>query len=582
MGECRVAIRPVAPARFNDIPAGAGYRFRVAALIEGPLAPQTRMYRWQVLFEGRQPVPFTTVDGDPAVVEFPTMTVGIYTISLDVGPPCPVAVANANAVLPNQRVVRFWVRAAPPTGRALPPYEGTVTVSSGTPAVRNLTLDRGYPVTIDPRDSGGTAIRAYYVQVSARRGTTRFEGYVDNTVARAMGFRALLDLSGAYDVLIVPDGAAQSVAPHAYAELEPRQIVTTPFVLEPGTLVTGTVRGAEGPIAGARVRLRSGALPSTVGTSLPSGGYELRVRAGRFEAKVVPPTSIGLPEAQVDAFLGLPIPEAPSHTVDFTYRTLPTARLDLTIATAEGAAPGGPIRVRLEALSGDLADVGIFTLGGGATVSARGAVRVEAVSSTGTVTFDKLPRARYQATFIPEGTAAGAVTTVSLDLREAPALAKPVTLARKSRILGRLTPADRASGLTILALDASLGAGPPVSAVVGADGRFELRVDPERIYRLFVEPPADRRLPRIPLGAESSTTNEIMIERVLPARLPLTGVVSFDGTPVSGAVVQIFCVGDAPDCVDPTAPNIDATRPLDENVSGPDGGYQLSLPDPGL
>ena len=50
---------------------------------------------------------------------------------------------------------------------------------------------------------------------------------------------------------------------------------------------------------------------------------------------------------------------------------------------------------------------------------------------------------------------------------------------------------------------------------------------------------------------------------------------------VEGAVIQLYCTGPAPDCVDRFAPSTELARPLAETTSGPDGDYRLIVPDPG-
>ena len=46
-------------------------------------------------------------------------------------------------------------------------------------------------------------------------------------------------------------------------------------------------------------------------------------------------------------------------------------------------------------------------------------------------------------------------------------------------------------------------------------------------------------------------------------------------------MIQVFCLGSAPTCIDPESPDITSTPPIDETVSGSDGRYQLYVPDPG-
>ena len=52
------------------------------------------------------------------------------------------------------------------------------------------------------------------------------------------------------------------------------------------------------------------------------------------------------------------------------------------------------------------------------------------------------------------------------------------------------------------------------------------------------------------------------------------------GKPLPGVVIQIYCLGNAPDCVAEESPDISNTLPIDETVSGPDGNYDLRIPEP--
>ena len=152
---------------------------------------------------------------------------------------------------------------------------------------------------------------------------------------------------------------------------------------------------------------------------------------------------------------------------------------------------------------------------------------------------------------------------------------------KRARILGRLTPTDMAAGLTVQALDAGGdGFRRSVLVVVKPDGSYEIPADPGRLYRLFVEPTPDRRVPRIPLIPVRARATDLSDEQRLPRKLTVRGSALGDGMPIPGAVIQVFCVGNAPDCLDPEFPDVSNTPPIDETVSGPDGKYELYVPEP--
>jgi hypothetical protein len=217
------------------------------------------------------------------------------------------------------------------------------------------------------------------------------------------------------------------------------------------------------------------------------------------------------------------------------------------------------------------------------TATAQGSVRLIGSTTAGGL-LEKLPRGRYRATLVPpEDLPGAAITTVEFAVGAAE-VTQTITLSRRSRILGRLLPAERSRDLTVRGLDMGAdGVRRAVTAVVDAEGRYQLPVDPDRVYRLFVEPAPARQMPRVPLAAVRSRATDVSDEQRLPPGLAVKGTaLDTMGLMVPGVVVQIFCVGAAPDCIDSDSPDISNTPPIDETVTGPDGSYLLHVPDPGL
>ena len=66
-----------------------------------------------------------------------------------------------------------------------------------------------------------------------------------------------------------------------------------------------------------------------------------------------------------------------------------------------------------------------------------------------------------------------------------------------------------------------------------------------------------------------------MLRQTLPTRISFIGRVVSDlqRSGIPDTVIKIFCFPGAPDCPDPTIP-------LGEAVSGPDGKFEVALPDP--
>jgi hypothetical protein len=201
------------------------------------------------------------------------------------------------------------------------------------------------------------------------------------------------------------------------------------------------------------------------------------------------------------------------------------------------------------------------------------------------LSIEKLPRAHNRVTMSPPDTLTGdsAITTIAdLDLTgAAPVVTRTAPLAKRSRIVGHLLPVQQGAGLMVRVVDVAEDGVSRNTAIVPSDatGRFEFASDPQRLYRLYVEPPADRRVPRLLLDPVRATDATVEFTHTLPARLSLSGTTIINGQgPVAGAIVQVFCRGPAPACVDRSAADVSATLPIDETVSGADGRYELGLP----
>ena len=101
-----------------------------------------------------------------------------------------------------------------------------------------------------------------------------------------------------YDVLIVP---IDSYAPMYLLNGTPGSW-PQPLQLDRGIPVTATMRDSNGnAVVGARLVLRRGSLPSTVGVSDANGAASLWARAGTLAAYIEPPIGSGLPSAAVGA-----------------------------------------------------------------------------------------------------------------------------------------------------------------------------------------------------------------------------------------------------------------------------------------
>jgi hypothetical protein len=571
---CSVMITPVLPPRLLDLLAGDGQRLRVHAGATGREAPAMPTWKWSVLHESAGNVAVTVVDGDPGTIELGLALPGRYDIRAEATATC-VGTVSATAMLPAMRATMVRVRVTPPHGNVLPPQETRVEVLPGRVATKDIALAMGKSVSIEPVDGrpGSTMMLASYIRISSAGSAIRFEGYTGSSP-----FVAALDPLLRYDILVVPDGSA---APALFTSLLPSEFATQTFSFDQGTPIDGKVLAAAGggaPVEDARVLLRAGSLPSTLGRSSADGRFTLNARPGAFTALVVPPLDRGLPDAHLPQGASIAVGAAPID-LTFQYRSLPSQRLDVQVTDASGAAPAMPVRVRVESEPGALDDVGTFTIGSGQEVHATGSVRLEATTNAGGfASFPRAPTTRYHVTALPPLGANGfAITEGTLDASDANP--HKLALAAAVPLTASLSPPALAAGLKVVAVDTSPSPGEPLTTTVDTQGRFTLPASPGRMYRLYTEPAPDKRLPRLLLGLAKGGGGPLAL--TLPGTVAVLGRITNGLVAVPGAVIEVFCTGPTPDCLgDQAGPNADAARPVNETVTDADGRYQLYVPDP--
>jgi hypothetical protein len=576
---CAVTITPTQPQRLVQLPWGPTATLRVRATVSGTSPPAMPMWMWMVThYETGTAVKADPVNNNPAEVQIKLERAGRYDIRATARAGCSeTVIANAEQV----RTAHYWIRATPPTGTSAAPSEGIqVDVPGGVSPTRDIPLSRGMTVSIDPQAASGVATIPSYVRVTSAASSVRLEGHT-----KAGPFRVALNPLLTYQVLVIPDVSTSPDRPTVAPALvvgTPSHLMQTPFMFDDGVEVTGTVTSAMGPVDQARVLLRANSLPSTVGRSASTGAYSLRARSGAFTVVVVPPAGSSLPEAQTDTSTVIIDSPPPGRvSLDFAWASVTTFTLDLTVRNPDDGPLARPVRVRLES---ELSRVGAFTVDG-VIHEAPGSVGAEGVTNAGGLaSFAGLPRGVYHALLSP-GDDSTANTMVEIDLTQAAAReARRVRLGRKVTVSGVLTPAARAAGATVIAVDPSADPAAPVpAAVVDSNGRYALALDPgpNRQYRLFVEPVLARAVPRTSLGTMDAPTADLTLDpRLLPDGRAISGVVTLDGTALTGAVVQAYCVGDGADCVDPVSLDTEHIRAAAEAVSGANGSYRLLIPDP--
>jgi hypothetical protein len=565
---------PVAPARWLNLPMGKS--LRVHAEISGA-RPPTVNWRWSLTFEGEGPKMLAAATADADIL---LDRKGQYTIRAEAAPGCS-GTATALVVDRTETPADYWVRALPPAGGVAPVEGIVVSVPPRQSVYQALDFGESSQVTLDPvAEDNHTAVRSY-VRVTSPKSGVRLEGRTDGRP-----FDVFLAKQLIYEVLVIPDGALDGApgtpAPKIFSDIKapPVGLLRPPLNVEPGVAVSGRVSGPGGAVMGARVLLRAGTLPSTVGISDAAGQYLLNARAGAVGALIVPPPGSPLPQAQVDegSVRIDPVPLA----LDFQWRTVPTVTLTLSVRSADGSAPVAGATVRLEAKA--IPGVGTLTVGKSTPMTATGFVRVEAPTDAGGMaSFPALPAATYSATLIPADSGA-ALTVTPLDLASATgAVARMVRLGRKLDVRGRLLPVELGGGATVVAVDPTADPARPLPAALADEaGMYRLSLDPGRPYRLFVEPIPARGLARIPLGLVAGDADIPASDHRLPTGVSITGVVTRAAARLGGALVQAYCVDGSADCKDPTTKDTEGIRPTAETVSDADGTFRLVVPDPAV
>jgi hypothetical protein len=624
---CAVNIVPWSSSSLLNLPSGATATLAVEGIIAwGTSTPTQPTWQWTVKGPDGTPLALTsipTTDKTTAIVQFPLLVPGSYDISASATPACK-GHASATAVKPQDVSPQpYFIRILPPpaasagsgqtcdngTDRWCPsqdavPYEDTnFVLQPGQPRQGDVQLLRGYVVSIDPVQVAQPNANAFpsvavpsYVRISPQGSTWTFDGASTSD----QPLRALLDPLHTYDVLVVPqtDLSTNAFPPFLVASKLAQEFRPADFDVAQGVTLRGTLRGPGGPAAGARVLLRVDAngsvtlpLPSTVGSADASGAYSLHASAGAlYSAVVVPPSGTSLPQVTIaDCIdLGTIANGVSLSPVDFTWNTISTTTMTLRVFTSDNSTPAASTAVRLQSQDGALPSPGVLSVAGaGWTGAASGSLRQEGTTDTnGSIVFANLPKVAYDLTLTPPSALAGAaLTSRSIDLSGATAsTARTLSLAAKVRMSGRLLPADAANGAQLVATDTGTDVIVSIiSAPVASDGSYAFLADPDRTYRISVEPAPGKNLPtRIPIYGVTTTNQDAQLaDRTLPSGLKVSGIVSFSGRVVGGAIVQAYCEQSTiAGCVDPNSLNPTLPPPLVEFSSLPDGSYSFYLLDP--
>jgi len=616
-GSCTVNIS--APSLLNLVSGASATLTVQGTIVWGSSTPTQLNWQWTV----RGPdgtllttTPAGTGDTNTQSVQFPLLTAGNYDISVSATPSCK-GQASATAVKPQDRSQVFFLRVLPPsvstgsgqtcttdnsrwcpTEDAVPYEDANFTLQAGQSRQDTVQLLRGYVVSIDPMTVAQPTLPAVAVPSFVRASPHGSTWTIDGASTTDQAMSALLHPALTYDVLVVPQaGTGPQLPPFLVPPKLAQSFRPSDFNVAAGVTLTGTLSGPSGPATGARMLLHADAnppvtlpLPSTVGVATATGAYSLSASAGTlFSAVVVPPSGTAWP--QVTIANGIDLRGSANGTslagVNFTWNAIGSTTLTLRVFLSDGSTSAGPgVTVRLQSQDGAFANAGSLTVAGISTSATSGTLRQDGTTdASGSVVFSNIPKIAYTATLVPpSGLAGAAITTTTISLSGTTATTtRSVSLARKVQISGHVLPAAAASGAQLVVTDTGTDViGNVISTVVASDGSYQFLADPGRTYSFLVQPVAGQNLPtRIPIYGVTTTTQDTQLDRTLPSGLLVSGVVSFGGQPVSGAMVQAYCEQSGVlGCVDPNNPYAALPLPLIEFATLPDGSYSFYLLDP--
>jgi hypothetical protein len=625
-GVCHVNIVPLSPASLVDLTAGPTAFLRVQGSISwAQTAPYPPQWTWSVVRSDGKNISTTTAGVDPSIVQFPISTAARYDITVTIGDDCA---GSARALVQDaQNQYRLYrLRVLPPADltNGPVPFEVDLKITAGsTQTTKDVDFDTGQVVAIDPStpSTGPDSILTFAVPSAIRIQSSGSTWVSSGRSTNQAPFRTVLDTLLEYQILVVPDPPNSTSTPlppyllsritsdNARVDAQYVQTHANPMPIPAGITIAGHLMTASGPAPGATISLRSyqpsttvgqtDLLFSTVGRAAADGAYSLSVGQGSLYSIVVtPPDGSPLPIANIDQGIILTDPSTVLPDLDFQWDTLPAADLLLTVVLPGGLPPTDPISVHLESTTDSFSRVGILSIAGGpgsdagdAWPPASGVVRREGrTDANGMLTFPDLPKGPYHLTLAPPSSLSGsAITTLMIDTSSASdQVQMNIPLAAKIATLGRLLDAqdDQATdsaGATVVATDLGHDLIPNVvSTIVAGDGTYVLVLDPNRTYRLVAHPMPGRGLPSyVPLfGFTTGTTSLQLDDQRVPAGVLVHGHVTYAGSSVPGAIVQAFCLGLPPDCVDRN--NLAAGSPpaFASAITNANGDYGIYLPDP--
>lgn len=511
-------------------------------------------YEWTVR-RGATEIPVVELDVMGRDVQFDAMLPGVYTVTTNVLG-CSVVVNELNVGQTGANVRPVRMHFVPPAGVAVPPQERVVSVPGGADySLGTVVLDPGVVTPVAVRTAGGAPLAAYLRFTSRTTPDASVEAW-----SGPAGSAQVRLAAGHHDVLVVPSG---DLAPALVSDWDP---ASGQLVVPAGSSWTGTVLDSGGgPIAGTRVSLTSGGVPSTVSTTDAAGRFDVKWNdaAGAEDVVVVPPAARGLP--RLDLTVAAPVSSTIIRFADVPPRALGGAQVQL------GGAPAADAEVSIA-----------LTVATAATIEAPAAAPVT-VPGGQRLLLHTGADGRLPATTAIAGSGAVFVSTgggsgrAALDLSGGvgPVLAVSPAITVNGRAIDGAGVAVAGARVRATLDDELAYAGAPViTAIADATGGFALALAPGQRYAVTVTDPTARR-----------ASVRATVERTQPGALPMftmgkalrvsgevraTGI----GAPLRAvgvaALCQTGCLG------------LDRDRPLGEAVTDAAGRFVVAVPDPGV
>jgi hypothetical protein len=525
--------------------------------------PGATNIKWQVQRAGDGPMMLG--DGTSVTVSFVAQKSGGYKFTVEgyKGEPC---FGEGSITVPNPTgaVVQYRLRALPPESSQLVLTDAIVQVIGGTPTSANdIVLSSGTAVNGVLRGPDGSGVPGE-VRLIAMDGPDA----VGTTSAMGAFTLAVLP-SGSYQPLLIPQ--ATTLAPHLGTSTPGADFVGGSFAVGAGATVTGSVvdaKNGNAVVPNARVVLRAGTLPSSVGTSASDGTFTLHAEPQTFAL------SVGADDWPIATVGNVAVP-ATGTSIAIAYNV---ARYTVAgkVTRADGTTLVAGARVTIA--SRPLGTIGSITVGGSAAMPAEGhVVRQVSSDNAGNLPSLLLPRGTYDLIVDPPTGTSEGLTGISQTVSSAATW--NLSLQPKNMLSGKITDGSGKGignvGVQVLEV---AGLGAALSTISNGDGTYSLSVDSGAALLVIFSPQADARLAGAKLSLAAGTT-EANVK--LPPGLAVEGTVSSPGNQrLPSVLVEALCY-DCNACRAMGRSCDTPDTPITTAFTGQNGEYTLYLPDPG-